>query len=672
MGKSLVSKAASAKNKRLGVAKSKSTTVGKKIVKKRVEIDLEQPKDRDPIDPNTWEAKRIADEQEVQRMTAEIDAERLAAQEARRSEHYQKLVPNFLEWWMRKFYSDAVNQAVARMDKINSGNSLFAIWEDRHSGSWSQPSLRYDALFNDIIGTSSSCEDCYLRIYNSVISDNSQLAQYHISAFDEVNIADNHPEKIWTLRHLAIRSSLQNSFSFFAIDEFADNPDNNHFSAGDRAKPRLQLDSPLVGFWLICSEMFDYPWTATFDDDYYNDPSSRIVLAIKQKHQANSTPIFRSLKEKSLSPELTKIIDPIYPKEKLLSPKLPKIIDPMYEFEGTEIEEQVMGKQVVNRSTKPKSDNNRFGPLQDDDYDADENFSGESADVDNSMNYRKAPTVTRQGHSSNRFASLQSDDDSTAASETQAMDEVKVLGVRKNPRKPPESSDEEDDDDNEEVGNNAGSLANALEEDEDDARHGNGDRNADDADLEGNNTTAFRVHNTPAQDYRNWISKNSSAAPSPHVQRPMTIAEKISNLIQVNMEGVPGKCHIFETTFPTVYQGSNSGTLAEAILSSTVLNSLEEGINNSPHNLNILPISDSSYNQQNLRIRTSADLRTRMSIYRTLSTYCDRDNPYAATNSKPGEKKLRTRIRVGFALADGSAKSPSLASRGASRSTAGP
>ena len=61
MGKSLVSKAASAKNKKLGVAKSKSTTVGKKIVKKRVEIDLEQPKDRDPIDPNTLEDKRTAD-----------------------------------------------------------------------------------------------------------------------------------------------------------------------------------------------------------------------------------------------------------------------------------------------------------------------------------------------------------------------------------------------------------------------------------------------------------------------------------------------------------------------------------------------------------------------------------------------------------------------------------
>ena len=83
------------------------------------------------------------------------------------------------------------------------------------------------------------------------------------------------------------------------------------------------------------------------------------------------------------------------------------------------------------------------------------------------------------------------------------------------------------------------------------------------------NTNSSRV---PAQDsHRNGISKNSSAAPSPHVQRPLTIAEKISNLIQVNMEGVLGKCHIFETTFSTNYQGSDSGTLAEAILA-TVLN----------------------------------------------------------------------------------------------------
>ena len=89
-----------------------------------------------------------------------------------------------------------------------------------------------------------------------------------------------------------------------------------------------------------------------------------------------------------------------------------------------------------------------------------------------------------------------------------------MLGVRKNPRKPPESSDEEDDDDNEEVGSNVGSLANAMEEDEDDARHGNGDRNADDADLEGNNTTAFT--RLPQLDFQEFVGGTFSTRSTPN------------------------------------------------------------------------------------------------------------------------------------------------------------
>jgi len=84
----------------------------------------------------------------------------------------------------------------------------------------------------------------------------------------------------------------------------------------------------------------------------------------------------------------------------------------MYELVGTEIEEeQAMGKQVANGSTKPKSDNNRFGPLQDndDDDEADGNFNG----------------------------SVNSDDVSDAS------DEVQVTGVRNNPRKSPPPDDEE-------------------------------------------------------------------------------------------------------------------------------------------------------------------------------------------------------------------------------------
>ena len=78
----------------------------------------------------------------------------------------------------------------------------------------------------------------------------------------------------------------------------------------------------------------------------------------------------------------------------------------MYELEGTEIEEQAMGKQVANGSTKPKSDNNRFGLLQDDDDDDDENSSGESADFDDIASRKTPPTVTWQGQSLNRFVTM--------------------------------------------------------------------------------------------------------------------------------------------------------------------------------------------------------------------------------------------------------------------------
>ncbi|CAJ1934640.1 unnamed protein product [Cylindrotheca closterium] len=103
------------------------------------------------------------------------------------------------------------------------------------------------------------------------------------------------------------------------------------------------------------------------------------------------------------------------------------------------------------------------------------------------------------------------------------------------------------------------------------------------------------------------------------------------------MEGIPGKCHNFETTFSVDYQGSDSGTVAEALLS-TVLTSMEEAINNSPNELKLLPISDTTYKQPNLWIRNSVELRNRISTYRALLTYCDMEYgncPYAAANSKP-------------------------------------
>ncbi|CAJ1953067.1 unnamed protein product [Cylindrotheca closterium] len=103
MGKSINAKAISAMTKKSGVSKMKTTSGAKKSNKQRVEIDLQQPKDRDPIDSRMVSAtqtdeKRVIDDNKAQRMADEIEAKRIAKREASRSGHYDSIVPNLLEW----------------------------------------------------------------------------------------------------------------------------------------------------------------------------------------------------------------------------------------------------------------------------------------------------------------------------------------------------------------------------------------------------------------------------------------------------------------------------------------------------------------------------------------------------------------------------------------------
>ncbi|CAJ1945362.1 unnamed protein product [Cylindrotheca closterium] len=554
-GKSINAKASSAKTKKSGVSKMKTTSGAKKSVKKRVEIDLEQPKDRDPIDSKMvsetqTEEKRVTDDNEAQRMADEIEAKQIAEREARRSGHYNSIVPNLLEWWMQNLYSgDAVDEALERHDRIHTGNALFIAWEERFPAAWNQPCLRYDDPFNDNTGTA-TCEDRFARIFTSLNSDNSQLTKYLIAAFDTETMEVNPSEEIWSLRILAMRISLQNPFSFFGIDEFEGKPDDSHFFSGELTNPRLRLEHPLVGFWLICSELFDYPWINEFLLECYDDPPSAIVDAIKQTRSGKSI-------NKAPNRESVKEPDP---------PCIQKIYDPVYSIDEP-------GTDVQRDSTSSKGD------------------------------------------------------------------------------QAPESSDEDEDTDADDTDDREDIVDDAMEEDNDDERVNSAGANPHNVAMDDNTPplTSPKLMATQDSAGTGTLMEASATTPS-RVQRPPTLAKRISSLIQVNMEGIPGKCHIFETTFSVEYQGSDSGTVAEALLS-TVLNSMEEAINNSPNELELLPISDTTYKQQNLWIRNSVDLHNRISTYRALSTYCDMEYgncPYAATNSKPGEKKLRARLRVGF------------------------
>ncbi|CAJ1970307.1 unnamed protein product [Cylindrotheca closterium] len=255
-----------------------------------------------------------------------------------------------------------------------------------------------------------------------------------------------------------------------------------------------------------------------------------------------------------------------------------------------------------------------------------------------------------QVQNSNRFAPLQSDDDLFEGSGIQEFDEVEVVEVKKNASKAPELLDEDEDTEADDTDDRENIVDDAMEEDDDDDKRVNtAGANNEAMDDDTLPLTSPKLTATQHSAGTRTLMEPSETTPS-RVQRPPTLAERISNLIQVNMEGIPGKSHIFETSFSVDYQGSDSGPVAEALLS-TVLNSMEEAINNSPNELKLLPISDTTYKQPNLWIQNSVDLHNRILTYRALSTYCDMEYgncPYAVTNSKPGEKKLRTRIRVGF------------------------
>ncbi|CAJ1931701.1 unnamed protein product, partial [Cylindrotheca closterium] len=582
MGKSPASKATSANAKKLGVAKSKASSVGKKAMKKRLEIDLEQPKDRDPVNSNDVDIKQIADDQDALRTADEFEAQRIAERESRRREDYNKLVPKLSEWWSKKLYcGEAVNQAMQRMDRIQTGNALFAAWDDRYPGAWNQPCLRFDALFNNYAGTS-TCNDRFLQIFTYLNSDNAQLAQYLISSFDLYTIEDTAAEDVWSLRVLAMQISLQNPFSFFDIDEFEKNQNNNQFFEGDKSDPRLRLENPLVGFWLICSEMFDYPWATTFDDNYYNKPSSSIIRGIKQKRLAPFQSFFRpESSNHHIQHAIQKISDPVN--------------DHLDKAEALADEDGSSGGNADNAEA------------------ADDNATTIDGDAYQQPN--------------------QDDND----------DEILLTAVRNIPRRPPLSSDDEDDGD----------------EDDDDNENDDAVTNGEVVQTESvealvrseDDNMAVDNLTSPTQVSQDSSSLIHTPPPTRRLAPPPTLAEKLNKLIQVNLDGMTCRCHIFETTFATNFSGSDSGTVAEAILSA-VLTSMEEALNNSFHELKILPISDDTYKQQNRWIRNSVELRNKISSYRALSLYCDMEygnSPYAATNSKPGEKKLRTRMRVGFA-----------------------
>ena len=136
------------------------------------------------------------------------------------------------------------------------------------------------------------------------------------------------------------------------------------------------------------------------------------------------------------------------------------------------------------------------------------------------------------------------------------------------------------------------------------------------------------------------------------IQRSLTLEERLDELRNVDLNGMEGRALFVELAMAYNYQGQQEGNKSHAsIILNHILDSLADILNNAEETLRILPLSDSTYKNVQMWIRTEADLRRLITDYRCLARYLDMsfgNMSYASTSNKPGEKKLRTRMRVGF------------------------
>ncbi|CAJ1931489.1 unnamed protein product [Cylindrotheca closterium] len=135
-------------------------------------------------------------------------------------------------------------------------------------------------------------------------------------------------------------------------------------------------------------------------------------------------------------------------------------------------------------------------------------------------------------------------------------------------------------------------------------------------------------------------------------QRTLTLEERLDDLRNVDLDGMEGRAMLVELGMVYNYPGQQEGNQSHAsIILKHILDTLSDTLRNTEETLRILPLSDRTYKNMQMWIRNEADLRRLIPDYRGLSRYLDMsfgNMSYASTSNKPGEKKLRTRLRVGF------------------------
>jgi len=239
MGKQATPKAGGAIVKKQASWKNKPAMGQRKNEKKRGEIasavDLRQPKEPDPVE--AW----------IQQILGELEKIRTTGLPL----HHVAQV------------------AALRSDSLEVGNALFQRWHESFPRLWNQDCETFDAPFLDVHGKV-SIEGRIEHLFEEHEGITESIVRHIAALFDLDNLSGDSSPFNWSLRCVGMQIVRRDPFSFFKVNEVLSTKQEHYntlywYPTDDEGVMKLRHTTPLVTFWVICSNLFQHPWATTFN-----------------------------------------------------------------------------------------------------------------------------------------------------------------------------------------------------------------------------------------------------------------------------------------------------------------------------------------------------------------------------------------------------------------------
>ena len=210
-----------------GISSAVAKKNGEKQAKNASDVDLRQPKDRDPIDP-------------IQNSYVDL---------------LEALTPLFSNGL---FSSELVSIGMELAVDFSPGNELFDHWLDKHTEMWNQPCDCFDAPYDDFDGMHTV--ESKVELLFEQLGEWEHVLHLLATSFDVDSAKSHNSDYYWSVRCLAIRVSQYNPFTFFNVDALETTPPSEHKhlfydNIYEPGNPRLRHKRPMARFGL-CIPLF--------------------------------------------------------------------------------------------------------------------------------------------------------------------------------------------------------------------------------------------------------------------------------------------------------------------------------------------------------------------------------------------------------------------------------